>query len=218
MTAADKFGNTALHLAVSTGHARIATLLIKRGSDNHARNKLEDTPLHIACREGFLNVAKICIEAIRKEHIPAGRNEGQSGSANGATSRTAGLGAVKAALKTRNMSGSSPFHLAAQAGHDNMLAHLVDPLNLGVDDEGQIPIDLPNGLGLTALHLAAENNHAEVCKVLLGLGASIIALSVAGDTPVSLAKKNKNAETVAVFEEYLKSPAGRSEAGFFTDA
>ncbi|KAM7189741.1 Ankyrin repeat-containing domain protein, partial [Rhypophila sp. PSN 637] len=156
-----KDGYTALHLAVSNGHAKVAALLIKRGANLQAKTSDGYTPLHIACERGFLSIAKICVEGT--------------------------------ALKTRVkcMGGNSPIHLAAEYGHAKILAYLVDPMDLGSNGKGQIPVDLLSAAGWTPLHVAAHNFYAEACKTLLGLGASIIAFSVTGDTPLSLAKKTK---------------------------
>ncbi|KAK4210789.1 ankyrin repeat-containing domain protein, partial [Rhypophila decipiens] len=188
-------GYTALHLAVSKGHAKVAALLIKRGVYLEAMTLTGYTPLHIACMEGFLGVAKVCVERFRNGDPPAGQDAIKSDSETGTPSSLPGLGAVKAALKTRAMGSGgglqSPIHLAAEYGHAKVLAYLLDPMDLGSNGKGQTPIDLPSAGGWTPPYLAAKNFHAEACKTLLDLGASIIALTVTGDTPFSLAKKTK---------------------------
>jgi len=54
--------------------------------------------------------------------------------------------------------------------------------------------------GWTALHLAAYNNRASICHMLVDEGASLTAVNRYGQTPLELAKARGNAECVAILE------------------
>jgi|JI10StandDraft_1071094.scaffolds.fasta_scaffold739854_2 cytohesin len=54
-------GNTALHLAASADHTKVAFLLIKAGANVNARNKQQETPLHRAALRGAFRTAKLLV-------------------------------------------------------------------------------------------------------------------------------------------------------------
>jgi len=54
--------------------------------------------------------------------------------------------------------------------------------------------------GSTALHHAAFNNRASICRVLIDEGASLTAVNRDGQTPLEVAKKKGNAECAAILE------------------
>ena len=49
----DKFKRTALIMAVRNGHLRLASLLLKHGSDWNHKDSSDNTPLHYAAGAGF---------------------------------------------------------------------------------------------------------------------------------------------------------------------
>ncbi|KID91648.1 ankyrin repeat protein [Metarhizium guizhouense ARSEF 977] len=58
--------------------------------------------------------------------------------------------------------------------------------------------DLPTDALLTPLHLAAENGHADMARLLLDNGAQVNAASARGYTPLMLAAHNGHADTVSI--------------------
>ncbi|KID75803.1 Ankyrin repeat domain-containing protein 17 [Metarhizium brunneum] len=58
--------------------------------------------------------------------------------------------------------------------------------------------DLPADALLTPLHLAAENGHADMARLLLDNGAQVNAASTRGYTPLMLAAHNGHADTVSI--------------------
>jgi len=56
----DKFKRTALIMAVRNGHVRLASLLLKHGSDWNHPDSSGNTPLHYAAGSGFIE----CIDLL----------------------------------------------------------------------------------------------------------------------------------------------------------
>ena len=54
---------TALHRAVSTGHADVVQVLINAGADIEAKDRMGRSPLHWACEGGRLAIVKMLVEA-----------------------------------------------------------------------------------------------------------------------------------------------------------
>ena len=50
----NKVSQTPLHLATLTNQVRVARRLVVGGADVESRDRFGNTPLHIACREGYL--------------------------------------------------------------------------------------------------------------------------------------------------------------------
>jgi len=59
---ADRFGNTALHVAASNGHYRICVLLIDHGADVNAVTATGLTPLHCASAHGHLRLVELLLK------------------------------------------------------------------------------------------------------------------------------------------------------------
>lgn len=51
-------GMAALHEAVLTGNLEVVKLLVKYGADVHQRDEDGWTPLHMACSDGYPEIAK----------------------------------------------------------------------------------------------------------------------------------------------------------------
>ena len=106
------------------------------------------------------------------------------------TARTGDLPMVNALLsfkanpKLRNALGETALMLAAVEGHVEVVRRLIDA---GSDI---------NGEGWTALHYAAWKGHLEVCKLLMSKGAEIDARGPNGITPVMMAVRGGDLETV----------------------
>lgn len=51
-------GMAALHEAVLTGNLEVVKLLVKYGADVHQRDEDGWTPLHMACSDGYPEIAR----------------------------------------------------------------------------------------------------------------------------------------------------------------
>ncbi|XP_029654258.2 ankyrin repeat domain-containing protein 2-like [Octopus sinensis] len=57
----DRWGQTALHWAVSRNHLHAVEILLSRGSEVNPRDDYGRTPLHWACDQGYLHTAELLL-------------------------------------------------------------------------------------------------------------------------------------------------------------
>ena len=66
--------------------------------------------------------------------------------------------------------------------------------------------------GATALHWAARNGCASICRVLIDEGVSLTAVDYRGQTPLEVAKEQGKAKCVAILEEAAAAAAAMGGA------
>jgi len=97
---------TPLHLAVLTNQAPLVRRLVVGGSSVLSRDCHGNTPLHLACREGFFECARaLC--------IPIAQEERQAALLHDAIPPQP----LPQDFESRNYDGQMPLHLAAMNGH-----------------------------------------------------------------------------------------------------
>lgn len=89
-------------------------------------------------------------------------------------------------------SGQSCIHLAAEAGHADIVETMIQ---LGV------AADIKDGKGKSAMHISAENGRLRVCKVLHKNGARVDVVDNKGETALDLAEANAQKAVVAWLKE-----------------
>ncbi|XP_051120851.1 probable E3 ubiquitin-protein ligase XBOS32 isoform X2 [Andrographis paniculata] len=172
--------NSPLHYSAAQGHHEIVSLLIESSIDINLRNYRGQTALMQACQYGHWEVVQTLI--IFKANIH----------------------------RADYLNGGTALHLAALNGHtrcvrlllaDYVPSSISDLCTLLSEnnDEGALyeVINKPADGGVSALHMAALNGHAETILLLLNLGASVheatvddgstIDLVGAGSTPLHYA-------------------------------
>jgi ankyrin repeat protein len=102
---------------------------------------------------------------------------------------------AKAEVNTADARGETPLMSAAQLGDARLITML---LSAGADANA---VTLGANSGITALHLAARNGHAEVAQLLIQGEASVDAATQQGKTPLMLAAWQGHAEVVEVLIE-----------------
>ncbi|MEX2118088.1 MAG: ankyrin repeat domain-containing protein [Pirellulales bacterium] len=149
---------TPLHFAAEADRLDVATLLIEKGANVHARDSSQRTPLHDACRNGNLGLAAMLID--RGADIGAMDGEGATPLWVAVGGDTLGNPVEKeharivrllvehgASLDATSESGETLLHLAARHGRVEVARFLI---------ESGLDVNAATQSGLTPLHYAAE--------------------------------------------------------------
>ncbi|KAJ6847803.1 putative E3 ubiquitin-protein ligase XBOS32 isoform X1 [Iris pallida] len=168
--------NSPLHYSASQGHHEIVSLLLESGVDINLRNFRGQTALMQACQYGHWEVAQILM--LFKANIH----------------------------KTDYLNGGTALHFAALNGHTRcirlVLADYVPSIpefwsiirkstpeasmsDFDEDALSEIVNKRADG-GITAIHMAALNGHAESVHLLLDLGASVSDVTLEDGTTIDL--------------------------------
>lgn len=182
--ARDAEGNTPLHHAARSTDPGVAALLRDAGAELDAVNAEGLTPLGVACSSGNWRLARFLLECGARVE-PAAALPCLLAAAGTDDDDAAGVQLLlkhKAQAEARNAAGETALHLAAAAGHveivETLLAAHADPL--ARDSHGR-----------SALHAAALHARSEVIDRLLALrpqcGTLLAQADAEGHDPLHLA-------------------------------
>lgn len=159
---------TPLHLGVLTRQARVVRALMAAGADISLRDKDGNTALHIACRDGLVDIVKVLLEPVRYEETLNNKYE-------------IPYQAIPQDMSIANYEGLSCLHLAAM----NRRTEIVELLE--TKDVDLNMKDLKTGR--TILHYACLNGKVDlVRKLLKSRRCNINARAYDGSTPFDLAR------------------------------
>jgi hypothetical protein len=148
------------------------------------------TPLHLASRNGHVGVARTLVEAGANKEVST--SEGfkplHLAAQNGHISVVKMLLEHSANTAARTSQGLTPLHSAAAAGQEECLRAL---LAAGANKESK------DRDGRTPLHLAVESGRVAIARVLLEAGANGSARTQQNETPLILATRK---EQLLVFD------------------
>ncbi|HEX4792347.1 MAG TPA: ankyrin repeat domain-containing protein [Humisphaera sp.] len=180
--------DTPLHWAANES---VAQLLAQHGAEIEPLDWAGRTPLHWAAQNGRADVATFLIQhganvEGRRKVVTKARPR-SSGTATGMLSRllTATKRAIDAMLPptqgfSSEESDETPLHWAAQEGHTQVAALLLDR---GAE------LNAKNANGQTPLHLAAFRGHGAVVELLIRAGAAGRIRDKSGRTPLHIAQR-----------------------------
>ncbi len=169
---------TPLHLAVITKLPKIVRRLMTAGARVDVCDIHGNTPLHIACREGYDDIVQCLLQPVYYEETHLNKYE-------------IPYQRIPQDLKRRNSDGHTCLHLAARSTHLKVLQVI---LNKGAD------VNVPDGTsGRTILHYACETGNRILLHFLLSQrNISISCRTFGGHTPLSLAAGRGYGDVVRV--------------------
>jgi ankyrin repeat protein len=190
-----------LTVAVHFGHSDIVRLLLGRGASPNAHSDTGDTPLVVACRQGYISVVDALLQhnqrttarpGVQLESVDV--NLRVRWSALEMACKHGYLIIVKKLLAAgARCDVGAPLHAACSAG-----ASRVDVVRYLI--AGRAPLDERID-GKTALECAVARRLPAIVGVLLAAGADYSALTPSGQTLLMLAVKGGDADTVRALLE-----------------
>lgn len=165
INALDKQKSTPLHVASSCGRAEFAALLLAQGVEVHLRDCLGQTALHDAARSGHVGVTEMLLEARTDFLAPKAPTEPPPPFED---------------FWVPPHSLSTPLHVAAEEGHDEIILQLLEHFDADTLDR----------TGNSSLHLAAINGHEDVAEILIVYGADTAIRNLDGHTAMEAAIDN----------------------------
>ena len=182
-------GETALMFAASKGQMDTVALLLQAGAKTHLRCHMGLTAADWAVKRRQRAIVKLLEKHARSEPAPTAdeerwviKNTLIAASMQGDVRKVRELLASGAEVDKRNAEGHSAIHLAAEAGHAEVIRVLLSEAGAAINRVATGQHD-----GVTALHLAASEVQHEAVSVLLEGGADVDAATAGGLTPLMLA-------------------------------
>ncbi|WP_133480075.1 ankyrin repeat domain-containing protein, partial [Cognatilysobacter segetis] len=209
----DGEGNTALHFAARSTDPGVAALLRDAAAELEVVNDEGLSPLGMACAAGNWRVARFLLERGAKPEPPGGQPAllAAAGSEDDDPAGVQLLLKSRARVDARDRQGRSALHVAAFAGHMEIVAALLDA---GADPA------LTDALGRTPVMEAVRGGHLEVADELLrqlpdGGAAQAARVDADGRGLLSLACESERAtpELVARLIELGADPAQVDKQG-----
>jgi ankyrin repeat protein len=169
--------------------------LIAAGADVNAKDKLGETPLHIAAVRGYNEITSLLIdEGVNvNTRNKRGLTPLHTAAWSGHKETVALLIAKGANINAKDQDGVTPLHVSALSGAKNTMTLLIDK---GAD------INAINKDGMTPLHAAALTGQKEAIELLVKKGANINAKNKRGVTPLQIAHHKGNESIVEFLRKF----------------
>ena len=168
--------------------------LIAAGTDVNAKDKLGETPLHMAAVRGHLEISSLLI--VEGADVNA-RDEREltplhAAAWSGHKETVVLLIAKGSHINALGENGITPLHVSSLSGKNKTMALLI---NNGAD------INARNKDGMTPLHVAALTGQKEAAELLISKGADVNAKNKKGVTPVEMASQKGHQSIVELLQE-----------------
>lgn len=179
----DDMEQTALHLAVEENYQAVVRELLKTGADIGAQDAMGRTALHLAADLKDESLVKMLLRNGAPLDIEDDSLDTPFDVAWSVGHRPTIILLLEYANEDfRTYNEETALHIASRENYKGLVRKLVD---------GEIDIDLRNGSGQTALHLAVANGNYEIAETLMTMGADAEMVDlVSGCTTLELARSN----------------------------
>lgn len=174
----NNLSQTVLHLAVITRQVDIVRRLMVGGADINVMDCRGNTPLHIACRNGYTEIALTLLQPVRYEELSQNQYD-------------ISYQKIPQDLNVKNYDGQTCLHLATENSDLDTIRILV---NKGAD------INAKDGKsGRTSLHYTAESGNVPLVELLLTFPClDINTKTFDGETPLTVAAGRYSVEIVNI--------------------
>jgi ankyrin repeat protein len=191
---------TLLHVAVTSKNLDAVELILKKGADINAKNKVKgETALHIAAKLNDTDIAKFLIihgadihsvDTLTNTPLHKAAKSGQAAMVKLLVDAGADVHAV-------NQGNDTALHLTVQADNGMQAAQILLAHGADVDAKG-------SGSMKTPLHFAAFYGKDKMVRMLLNHGANPNIVNGFGETPLSDAAHSRDESTLFAL---LNTPA-----------
>ncbi|XP_049303667.1 uncharacterized protein LOC105227654 isoform X1 [Bactrocera dorsalis] len=205
---ADKDGLTALHCAASRGHTEcLDTLISLCGAPTDLIDSNGCTALHYAVTLGHADATArlLDLDADPNRQDRKGRTPAHCGCAKGQFETVKLLKERGANLWLRNAKGDLPVHEASSSGRRELVEWLLE--------QRPKQVNTTSNDGRSLLHIAANNDYTDVCKMLLDYGGDINAIYRSSKgmvfTPLDCALQKGHRATAKFLQSHGGLPASK---------
>ena len=161
---------TPLHLACAFGHKSCVHILVSMSADMYSRDCYNNAPIHRAASMEYVNIIEMLITEFKCDPMIKGY---QGRSLLHFASSTRNIGLIETLIQRYRLDpitdldacGSTPLHIAAICGQQEVVNLLIIKYNC--------PVDIRNEGNETPLHLACYKGHLNVVKTLVEHGADL---------------------------------------------
>jgi ankyrin repeat protein len=182
--------DTELQEAVRSKNPERLKQAVGLGANIREKGENDETPLHRAAADGFIEAVNVILENDKTVDINAVTKTGQTPlhcAANNGHLAVAEALLKRQPLLVGDKQGKTPLHCAAARGHIGIASLLLDA---GSD------VNAVTQEHETPLHCAAEGKHADVVDLLLKRGAQVNCLTATRETPLHLAARHCHTQTI----------------------
>ena len=203
----DRWDNTAIHIASSSGNLDIVIALIEAGAQIDNKNEDEQTPVHLAAKHGQLKVLKYILGhdrySVNDEDFES-QTALHLASSGGHHDIVQELIRAGADIHARNSYLWSPLACAAAQGWVKCTSHLIKvnklimkyPYNDFSYTKVGASLETQDRNKNTPLHLAAKHGHDGVVQLLIDHGADLTAVNLNDNNPISEAISRGNQDVI----------------------